>query len=274
MKKAALLLIIMSCAGTALGGFKAKQIKAKKPDQFQCSTTVSGVTYAADLLLEGKDQKKYFHDALIPSNLIAIRLAVFNDGKEEVVLPLNGLRLLNAEGVEFPHADPEAVVKAVLGEESINILEKPSGTMVGINTGSLPRYDPNDPRYDPNDPRYDPNDPRYDPNDPRYDPNDPRNRRGYPPYNYPPGSYPSGGSLGRPGIVLNPGGSGDSSENERKLVAVDFRNKAHTSDPIISTLRRDRFLYFAIPQGTATKEGIVLILPVSKGIPEEVVLKF
>ena len=255
MKKAALVLIILCCAFTALGGFKAKRIKSKKPGQFQCITTVAGVTYAADLLLEGKDQKKYFYDALTPSSIIAVRLAVFNDGKEEVVLPLNNLRLLSAEGVEFVRVDPEAVAQAVMGEGSINIHEKPGRTQVGIGTGSLPPYDPNDPRYDPN---------------------DPRNRRQYPPDNYPPGSYPPGGPMGRPGIVLNPAGDGgiDSTEHENKLVAVDFRNKAHTSDPIICTLYRDRFLYFSVPEKPATKEGIVLILPVSRGIPREVVLKF
>jgi hypothetical protein len=262
MKKAALVLIILCCAFTAFGGFKAKQIKAKKPGQFQCMTTVAGVTYAADLLLNGKDQKKYFYNALTPSNIIAVRLAVFNNGKEEVVLPLNDLRLLSAKGVEFVRIGPEAVAQAVLGEEPVNIDEKPGRTRVGIGGGSLPPYDPNDPRYDPN--------------DPRYDPNDPRNRGQYPPDDYPPGSYPSGGPLGRPGIVLNPGGRGgiDSTENESKLVAVDFRNKAHTSDPIICTLCRDRFLYFSVPEKPATKEGIELILPVSKGIPSEVVLKF
>lgn len=260
MKKAALLIIITCCAVTASGGFKAKQIKAKNPGQFQCSTTVSGVTYAADLLLEEKDQKKYFHEALTPSNLIAVRLAVFNNGEEEVVLPLNNLRLLNGEGVEYPRVDPEAVVQAVLGEETININDRPKKTRVAIMGGSVPSYDPDDPRYDPN--------------DPRYDPNDPRNRGEYPPYDYPPGSYPSSGPFGRPEVVMDPGGSGDSIENERKLVAVDFRNKAHTSDRIIRTLRRDRFLYFALPQETVSKEGIVLILPVSNGIPKEVVLKF
>jgi hypothetical protein len=255
MKKAALVLIILCSAFTAFGRFEAKRIKAKKPGQFQCMTTVAGVTYAADLLLDGKDQKKYFYDALTPLNIIAVRLAVFNNGKEEVVLPLNDLRLLSAKGVEFARVGPEAVAQAVMGEEPVDIHEKPGGTRVGVGGGSLPPYDPNDPGYDPN---------------------DPGNRGQYPPYSYPPGSYPSGGPLGRPGVVLNPGGRGgvDSTENESKLVAVDFRNKAHTSDPVICTLCRDRFLYFSVPEKPATKEGIVLILPVSKGIPTEVVLKF
>jgi hypothetical protein len=261
MKKAALALIILCFALAAYGGFKAKKINAKKPGQFQSRSTVAGVTYAADLLLEGKDQEKYFYDTITP-NYMAVRLSVFNDGKEEVVLPLNDLRLLNSEGVEFIRVDPEAVAKAVLGEEPININEKPEGPMVGVGVGSLPRYDPDDPRYDPQ--------------DPRYDPNDPRNRGQYPPDDYPPGSYPPGGPLGGPVIVLNPKGGGDINqiENERKMAAVDFRNKAHTTDPIIGTLCRDRFLYFSVPSAPFSKEGIVLILPMSRGIPQEVILKF
>ena len=256
------------CAITVFGGFKAKSIKAKTPKEFQCMTTVAGVTYAADLLLEDKDQEKYFQDPLRPSNLIAVRLAVFNDGKEEVALPVNALRLLSREGIEFPRVDPDAVAQAVLGEDTVVIHGPPKGSVVGIG-GTTPPYDPTDPRYDPDDPRLDPT-------DPRYDPNDPRNRGQYPPDVYPPGRYPSGGTLGRPGVVLNPGGGGSENkiENERKMIAVDFRNKAHTSDPIARTLCRDRFLYFAIPPDTEVGKQMVLILPVSKGIPEEVVLKF
>jgi hypothetical protein len=238
MRKAALFLIMLCCALTAFGEFKARQIKAKKPGQFQCRATVSGVTYAADLLLEGKDQEKYFHEALRPFNLIAVRLAVFNDGKEEVVLPLNDLRLLSAEGIEFTRLDPEAVAQVVLGENSINGPGKAGDSGVGIGRVSVPNYDPSNPR----------------------------NR----------GIHLPRGPLEGPDVVLNPGGGGgiDKIENERKLAAVDFRNKAHTSDPIICTLSRDRFLYFSIPEESAIKEGIVLILPVGKGIPKEVILKF
>ena len=248
MKKTVLLLIIMCCAVTVFGGFKAKRIKTKKPSQFHCRATISGVTYAADLLLERKDQEKYFHAEFTPPNLIAVRLAVFNDGKEEIVLPLNDLRLMTTEGMEFTRVDPEELVQAVLEEDPIIVRENPGGPVVGIGSVSHPRYDPNDPR----------------------------NRGDYPPYDYPPGNYPSSGPFGGPEIVLNPGGGGgiDSIENERKLAAVDFSNKAHTSDPILRNLSRDRFLYFSIPEKPSTKEGIALILPVSKGIPKEVVLKF
>ena len=165
-------------------------------------------------------------------------MAVFNDGKEEVVLPLNDLRLLNAEGVEFTRVDPETVAQTVLGENSVIGYGKPGGSGGGVGGVSIPPYDPNDPR----------------------------NR----------GIHLPRGPLEGPDVVFNPGGGGgvDKIENERKLAAVDFRNKAHTSDPIIRTLSRDRFLYFSIPDGPAIKKGLVLILPVSKGIPKEVILKF
>ncbi len=248
MKNAVLLSIIMCCSITAFGGFKAKHIKAKKPGQFHCRVTVSGVTYAADLLLEGKDQEKYFHGDLTPSNFVAVRLAVFNDGKEEIVLPLNDLRLISAEGREFTRIDPEEFVQTVLGNAPTDTYENPEGPVVGTVGVSLPPYDPSDPR----------------------------NRRQYPPYDYPPGTHPSSGPLGGPGIVLNPGaGDGnDNIENERRLAAVDFRNKAHTPDPIPCTLIRDRFLYFSAPEKPDTKEGVVLFLPAGPGIPEEVTLKF
>jgi len=251
MKKSALLLLILCFMCTAYGGFDAKPIKAKKPGKFQAHVTVSGVTYAADLLADEKDQKKYFYDALTPSNIIAVRLAVFNKGKEEVVLPLDALRLLSPEGVEFVRVDPESVAQAVLGEDGpVNVEDGTGGTQVGVySRGS---------------------------SDPRYDPNDPRIPSSYPPVSYPPGTYPPARRTEQPGVVLNPGGSGksESVRNERKMAAVDFRNKAHTSDPIARTLSRDRFLYFSIPADSVIPKETMLILPVSKGIPQEVVLKF
>lgn len=244
MKKAALVLMILCCACTAFGEFKEKQIKAKKPGKFQVHITVSGVTYAADLVVDEKDQKKYFYDALTPSNIIAVRLAVFNQGKEEVVLPLDDLRLLSPEGVAFVRIDPESVGQAVLGEESpINVEEETGGTLIGVNSGA-----PNDPRYP----------------------------GSYPPGSYPPRTYPPSRRTGQPDVVLSPGGLGKDAKirNERKMAAVDFHNKAHTSDPIVRTLSRDRFLYFSIPEDTVIPKETMLFLPVGKGIPQEVVLKF
>jgi hypothetical protein len=130
-----------------------------------------------------------------------------------------------------------------------------------------------DPRRDPTDPQYDP---RLDPNSPRYDPNDPRNRGQYPPGTYPPGSYPSGGTMGRPGIVVYPGGAGgeDLSQFERQLAEKDFSDKAHTTDPIPGSMSRDRFLYFSLEPPRTESKGYTLRLPVSRGIPQEVILKF
>ena len=267
MKKTVLILMSLCFAVASFGGFKAKRIKAKKPDQFQARITVSGVTYAADILLEGEEQKKYFYRELTPSDLIAVRLAVFNDSKEEVVLPVDSLRLLSPEGAEYPYVRPETAAQSVLGEEEAAEVEEASRIpQVGIGTGGPvdPRTDPNDPGYDP---RTDPADPRY---DPRLDPQGPGTVGRYP------GTFPSGGALGRPGVILNPGGSGgfDQKKNERKLAAVDFRDKAHTSDPIVGSLLRDRFLYFSMPDRPSSREGIVLVLPPSRGILQKVVLKF
>ena len=77
----------------AFAGFKVKNVKAKKPKQFQTRTSIEGVTYAADLLLDGKEQKEFFYKELTPSDIVAVRLAVFNAGKEEIELPGN-LQLL------------------------------------------------------------------------------------------------------------------------------------------------------------------------------------
>jgi hypothetical protein len=139
---------------------------------------------------------------------------------------------------------------------------------VGIGGSSDPRRDPSDPRYDP----------RMDPNNPGYDPNDPRNRGQYPTGTttgtYPPSTYPSGGTLGRPGIILNTGGGEDLSRFERELAEKDFRDKAHTPEPVPTSMNRDRFLYFSIEAPPAVSKGYTLRLPVSKGIPQEAVIRF
>jgi hypothetical protein len=286
MKKAILVLEVLCLAVAALAGFRVKNIKPKKPEQFQSRVTIAGVTFAADLLLDGKDQKSYFYKELTPSNLIAVRLAVFNNGKDEVVLPLDGLQLLGPDGNKIPLVGPETVAQAVLQGMLVAAKAKQSAP-IRVTPGGV-----DDPRSDPSDPRYDP---RMDPNSPNYDPNDPRNRGQYPSTSYPPGSapgsypppgttpgsypsgsYPSGGTWGRPSVILNPGGgdSGDLSQFERQLVEKDFSDKAHTSEPVLSSVSRDRFLYFSIPSQPAATKGYALHLSVSKGIPQEVVLKF
>lgn len=261
MKKAALVLTSLSIALAAFGGFKAKIIKTKKPDHYQSHITVSGVTFAADILIKGKEQEKYFYDAIAPSGFLAVRLAVFNNSPNEVVLPLDSLKLILPNGNEYGCVDPDTVAQAVLGDVTGPVIKEES-EMPGIGGG--PSIDP---RSDPSDPQYDP---RLDPNDPRYDPQDPRNQGQYP------GTYPRAGTGGLPGIILNPGGGGstDGINHERELAAVDFHNKAHTADPIVSSLSRDRFLYFHVSDKISSSDGITLILPASRGITEKVVLEF
>lgn len=267
MRKSIVLLGVMGFVIPALAGFKVKNVKPKKPEQFQVYTSVGGVTYAADLLLTGKDQSSYFYKELSPSHVICIRLAVVNGGKEEVVLPLEQLQLTGPDGNPVATVAPEAVAQAVLQGMVVaaQIKEKPVAVTPGVRSG--------DPRTDPTDPRYDPS---LDPNDPRYDPNDPRVRRpGDPGYDR---RGTSGGPWGTPGVdvVLNPGtgGSGDLSQFEKQLVEKDFRDKAHDTQMIQRTLSRDRFLYFSLQNPSSSRAGFTLRLPVSKGIPQEVILKF
>ena len=79
---------ILCLVSVTFAGFKVKNIKSKKAGQFQCSVTINGVTFAADLRIDGKAQKDYFYKELTPSNLIDMRLAVINNGEGEVILPL------------------------------------------------------------------------------------------------------------------------------------------------------------------------------------------
>jgi hypothetical protein len=263
MKKAALILGILWLAAAAWAGFKVKNIKPKKPEQFQSRLTIAGVTFAADLLLDGKNQKDYFYKELVPSNLIAVRLAVFNNGNDEVVLPLNDLALRMPDGKSVPPTSPESVAQTVLdgamGSGAANT--RVPRVMAGAGGSGDPRRDRTDPRYDP----------RLDPSSPTYDPNDPRSRG-----QYPPGTYPSGGTIGRPGVVLLPGGGKgeDLSQYERQLAEKDFRDKAHTLDPVLRSTIRDRFLYFSVNLPLDSLRGFALRLPVSPGIPQEVLLKF
>ena len=65
MRKRAVILAVLFFSVSAFAGFKVKLVKAKKAEQFQARTTVGSVTYAADLLLDGKDQKDFFYKELI-----------------------------------------------------------------------------------------------------------------------------------------------------------------------------------------------------------------
>jgi hypothetical protein len=281
VKRASLVILISCLALSAFAKFRVKNIKNKEPDQFQSRVTAAGVTYAADLLLEGKDQKDYFYKELTPCDLIAVRLAVFNNGSKEVALTLKGIKLVGPDGDEFSVVEPETVAQAVLGgvQNASTVQASPTSIQVGPGSTGNPRMDPADPQYDP----------RLDPNSPRYDPNDPRNSGQYPSGSYPPatapntyptaypsGSNPSGGTWGNPSIVLNPGGGGnaDLSQFEKQLAEKDFCDKAHTTEPVLVSTIRDRFLYFSVRSKLASKNGYTLLIPAGKGIPQEVVLKF
>jgi hypothetical protein len=280
MKKAILIFGVLCLASAVFAGFKVKNLKPKKPEQFQGRATMAGVTYAADLLLDGKDQKEYFYKELTPFNIIAVRLAIFNNGSDEVVLPLDGLELIAPDGKKMPLVSPESAAQAVLSNVPAVAKSKGQPRQIGIGSGS-----PRDPRSDPSDPRYDP---RLDPNSPSYDPNDPRNTGRYPPGQTPPGTYPpgttpgtyptttypSGGTYGRPGVVINTGGGEDLSKFERALAEKDFLDKAHTAEPVPVSMSRDRFLYFSMEAPQAASKGYTLHVPVSKGIPQEIAIKF
>jgi hypothetical protein len=264
MNRALAFLVGFFLVSSAFAGFKVKLVKPKKPEQFQSFLTVGDVTYAADLVIEEKVQKDYFYKELIPSHVIAIRLAIFNRGGDSVVLPLDRLQLTDASGHEIAPVAPEAVAQALL-QGSVVTANVDDKKPVQVTPGQGdPRLDPADPRYDP---RVDPSDPRY---DPRSDPADPRNRR------YPNGTYDP---WYRPGIdvVLNPGGgqgSGDLSQFERALVEKDFIDKAHSLEPVDASSKRDKFLYFSIPEKPVDGKGFMLRLPPVKGSGKDIVLKF
>ncbi len=243
-----LLTFLLSCGlvCSATAGFKVKLIKPKKQDQFQTRVAVEEVTFAADLLIEVKDQKEFFHKELAPSRVIAVRLAVFNKGTTEVVVPIDQLQLTDPEGREVTPVAPEAVAQAVL--QGMIISSEPRETDPVSVTPTM-----RDPRMDPTDPRY----------DPRYG-------------RYPPGTT---GPWMRPGvdIILNPGGGGGDgnlSQIEQALVEKDFADKAHSMDPIIPSATRDKFLYFAVAEMPDGIGGFVLRLPPAKGIPREIVIEF
>ena len=262
MRRALIFITVLFSVLTVVAGYKVKLVKPKKPSQYQASTTVDGVTYSADLLLEGKNQKDYFCKELTPSNVIAVRLAVFNSGKLEVLLPLDGIQLLPPEGEGLALLAPDTVAQAVLQGLMVTA-EMKDKRQVAVS----PNVRSGDPRYDRTDPRYDP---RLDPNDPSYDPRDPRNRR----------SGGQNGPWGRPGVdvVMNPGGGagggGDLSQFEKQLVEKDFQDMAHGAEPVAPSLTRDKFLYFSMAKPPSSPKGFVLRIPASKGIPQEVLLKF
>jgi len=255
-----LFLGLIGLAAFAWAGFKVKLVEAKKPEKFQVHVTVDGVTFAADLLLDEKAQKKYFYKELCASDIIALRLAIFNQGGASVVLPLEELQLLGPDGKEIPIIDPLTVADAVLQGRVVS-----AGISRNPPVAVSPSMRTGDPRLDPSDPRYDPT---LDPSRPGYDPSDPRNQQ--------PGTY--GGPWGRPGVdvVLNPGGGSrvDLTVHEQALVRKDFQDKCHSVEPILNSLRRDKFLYFSMNPIPASGKGFQLRLPADRGISREITLNF
>ena len=176
----------------------------------------------------------------------------------------------------------QAYRRAGKAEEAQAVLQGTDVTAEAKKKDSPVQIGPNvragDPRADRTDPRYDP---RLDPSDPSYDPMDPRNRRYNDPRYNDPNYDPRYGGYGRPGIIVSPrigggggGGSAGVSQFEKQLIEKDFSDKAHSTDPIDGMMIRDRFLYFLMSDRPVTNKGFALRLPKSKGIPEEVILKF
>jgi hypothetical protein len=272
MRRLALMAAMVCIPTFSLAGFKAKNVKPKKPEQFQTRVTVAGVTYAADMLLQEKEQKEFFYKELTLFDIFAIRLAVFNKGSSEVAMPVEDFHLYAPDGTEVAAVDPDAVAEKVFEVLDVASDIKKRNPPVALGPGPRtndPRLDPRDPRYDPT---LDPNDPRYNPNDPRYNPNDPRND---------PRNDPNGGPWNRPntGVVLNPAGgsvdtTGDVSQYEKALVEKDFSDKAHHPEPVLPSYTRDKFLYYSVTEIPASARGYTLRLPAGNGRPEEVVLRF
>ena len=274
MKRGLAICLCLSVSSVAFAGFRVKLVKPKRPEKFQVQLTVGSVTYAADLLFDGKVQNEFFYKELTPAHVIAVRLAVFNQGQTGLVLPLGQLQLIDPSGKQVAPIAPEIVAQALLQGLMVTAQAQDKSPVQVSPTMGDPRYDPTDPRYDPradprNDPRYDP---RNDPTSPRYDPNDPSNTR-----RYPNGTY--GGPWGRPGvdIILNPGGggvAGDLSQFEKALVEKDFIDKAHSLDPVDASTVRDKFLYFSLPDIPGRATGFKLLLPSATGRAQEIVLQF
>ncbi len=263
MRRLALMAVMCFVAVSCFAGFKAKTVKPKKPEQFQTRVTLGDVTYAADMLLQEKEQKDLFYKDLTLFDMFAVRLAVFNKGSSEVTMPVEDFHLFAPDGSEVQAVGPDVVAEKVSGVLAAASDVKKKNPPVAI--GPAPRSD--DPRRDPRDPRYDPT---LDPNDPRYNPNDPRND---------PRNDPYGGPWNRPSVVLDPGGGttdtvGDVSQYEKVLVEKDFSDKAHHSEPVLPSFTRDKFLYYSVKEVPASIRGYTLRIPPGNGRSEEVVLRF
>jgi hypothetical protein len=235
----------------AAGGFKAKTVRPKKPERFQARAVSSGITFAADLLLDGKDQREFFFKELSSANVIAVRLAIFNGSNSEIVMPLDDIQLVGPDGKEIIPVEPEAVAHAVLHGFPVSSATEQAPVQVGSTTRTRSsRTDRSDPGYDP----------RLDPTTPNYDPTDPRN---------------TGYSRSRPDVlvILNPTG-GKYGAISGQLIEKDFVNKAYSADPIPPSMMRDKFIYYGLENHAPGTKGFELRLLKGKGISEPVILRF
>ncbi|MBN1570928.1 MAG: hypothetical protein JXA73_24020 [Acidobacteria bacterium] len=270
MRKIIFFIVILCFAGIAIAGFKAKIVKPKEPERFESRVAVSGIGFAADLLLDGREQKEFFCRELVPHDVIAVRLAVFNDSTNELVLPLEEIRLTDPNGRDVPLVEAQAVAKAVIegikknskaDQPKVAVSEKPYRRIPqagGTDPTNDPRRDPTDPNYDP---RLDPSNPNHDPNCHPNSPCDKMSRRSR--------------LLPAPGVHVdvNPYGSEFGTLSE-KLIEKNSGDKAHSADPILPSTVRDKFLFFALPNRPAGVKGFELHLPQGNGIPQPITLKF
>jgi hypothetical protein len=251
MKRVVVWLGMFLIALNAAAGFKAKTVRPKKPEKFQARAISSGITFAADLLLNGKDQMEFFFKELNASNVIAVRLAIFNGSNNEVVIALDDIQLIGPDGKEIMPVEPGVVAHAVL--QGLPVGSATEQAPVQVTSTRRVRYS----RTDPSDPGYDP---RLDPTNPNYDPTDPRNT-GY----------------GRPHpdvqVILNPTG-GQYSAISGQLIERDFIDKAYSADPIPASMARDKFIYYGLENRSSNTKGFELRLLKGKGISEPVMLKF
>jgi hypothetical protein len=251
MKRLIAWLGMLLIALSAAGGFKAKTVRPKKPEKFQARAVSSGITFAADLLLDGRNQAEFFFKELSPSNVIAVRLAIFNGSNGEIVMPLDDIQLIDPDGKEIVPVEPEIVAHAVLqGFPVSSTTEQPPVQVTSTAGGRVSRTNPSNPDYDP----------RLDPTNPGYDPTDPRN---------------TGYGRSRPDVmvIMNPTG-GKYGEISGRLIEKDFMDKAYSADPIPPSLMRDRFIYYGFKNRPAGTKGFELRLMKGKGISEPVILKF
>jgi hypothetical protein len=279
VRKIGVFLWILLFAAVATAGFRAKNIKPKRPERFQVHVTIAGVTYASDLLLNSKEQRRYFPQELTSHNIVALRLAIFNKSSQEVQIHLEGIHLTDPEGKEFALISPDMVSQAVLLGYKAGSEEDRRRALLAHMTGSDdPRSDKNspdyDPRRDPNDSRYDP---RADPIDPNYNPiNDPT----HPSYSPQQASAKDkiridqtnqGSTISLPDIL---NGRSGNPVFRAKLIEKDFMDKAYWGDPVLSSMRCDKFLYFTIANPPASVKGFELRLFQSSGNREPIILKF